>query len=131
MLMEFIALFVVFSLSYWFGYLSHKLETDKRPVCFVYYGQCNLQEVECYFGYFDKPYCNVSDAMLTVTGIDGTVMHFLLSRKELLENSNGQSVNLVVSTANCTKVHNERYMRKAFERGMHFVVIDKHEETNQ
>ena len=115
MLKGFIAFFVVFSLSYWIGYIVHKIAADKRPVCFLSYGDSD--RVECYFGSFEQPYSNDENIILRIPMEYRTTMYFYLSKDTLLKKADGQHITMVVNVAYHSLRKSHSYLLKKKEQG--------------
>ena len=117
MLKWFISLFAVFTISYWIGYFTHKISSDKRPVCFISFGIEVPDRLECFFGFYERPYCNVGNLLMEIPDNNGTIMYFLLSRDELIRRANGKQIYIVTNSAFHSMRNSELYMLGKFKGG--------------
>ena len=122
MLKGIIAIFVVFSVSYWIGYLARMLENDYRPICFVAFLSNDdeaalIEEGAFYYGYYENPVSNIRENLISVKSKKGGKFYFFISKDGLIEEANGREIMLVITTARYSKRNDAKYLAKKFSKG--------------
>ena len=125
-------LLLVFTVSYWFGYRVGSSAYDSRPVCFVIFGDALEKGLPgiatTYWGYADRPSCNVESLQFFGTKYNGTDVYFLMEKNTIRKEANGRKVTIVLNVGRYSKKHNQHYMLYLMRTGKRIVIEDDHSE---
>jgi len=129
MLKGIIAIFVVFSASYWIGYFVKSLEIDYRPVCYVAFLEkkgdlSSINQFASYYGLYEEPVHNFNEDVIVLETGKGVKLYFLLSKKNLVQEANGRDIMAVVNIARYSRRNDSKYILRNFYKGTQMILKD-------
>lgn len=128
MIRIFLLILFCVTVAYWIGYRVGKSLHDYRPVCFITFGDkapdSNRQIAEIYWGYPDRPSCNIDSLQFFKSTYNGTDVYFLIERSSIIAQANGQKVYATLNVGRYSNHKNPYYLALLFRHGKRFLLED-------
>lgn len=118
-----IIIMLIHTFSYWIGYLIGLSENNKRPICFISFGEKNDSDVEYYWGYWrqeERPISSNSDLEFLSFSLKGNDVYFLIEKNALFKEANGRRITATFNIGEYTKKENPSYIRYLYRKGVRF-----------
>ena len=117
---------LIFTIAYWIGYHVGCSTYDLRPVCFIVFGNAletgSRGFATTYWGYEDRPNCDLESLQFFGARYNGTEVYFLIERNTILKEAEGQKITAVLNMGRYSKKRNARYMAFLVRTGKRIIL---------